>query len=356
MSSILIVDDEPDNFDVIEILLFKEGYNLTYISSGAEALGRLADIQPDVILLDVMMPELDGVEVCRRIKSDPEWQHVPVIIVTALSSKEDLALCLNVGADDFISKPVNGLELRARVRSMLRIKSQHDIIQSEMKLREDMTSMIVHDLRNPISTIVLAGEALAKVELPERPKQKLHQILSSIGRLRSLVDDILIVSKGQAGKLTLDLAEVDLGDVARAAILDFEPMIKSKEIQLVSKVPEKSPKVWLDDNLIRRVFDNLIANAIKFSPAHSQISLQIDYPQDSYYKARIQIADLGKGVSESMRQSIFEKYEVGQIINGVSQIGLGLSFCKMVVEAHKGRIFVEDNHPQGSVFTVEIMS
>lgn len=128
--SVLVVDDEPDNFDVIETLLALENYQLSYVSHGAKLLDRLEITQPNVILLDVMLPDMDGIEICQYIKAHPQWQHIPVIMVTALTAKDDLARCLNAGADDFISKPVNGTELRARVRSMLRLSRQHQEIQS----------------------------------------------------------------------------------------------------------------------------------------------------------------------------------------------------------------------------------
>jgi len=127
--SILVIDDESDNFDVIETLLSNQDYHLEYIDNGYDALSSLDVLNPDLILLDVMMPGLDGIEVCQQIKARPEWQNIPVIMVTALAAKEDLARCLEAGADDFISKPVNRFELVARVKSMLRIKKQYDIIK-----------------------------------------------------------------------------------------------------------------------------------------------------------------------------------------------------------------------------------
>ncbi|BAU64009.1 response regulator receiver modulated diguanylate cyclase/phosphodiesterase [Stanieria sp. NIES-3757] len=125
----MVVDDEPNNFDVIETLLYTEGYVLNYASNGQKALERLDKFKPDLILLDVMMPELNGFEVCQRIKTNPTWQHIPIIMITALDSKETLANSLEVGADDFICKPVSGIELKARIRSLLRISQQHQSIQ-----------------------------------------------------------------------------------------------------------------------------------------------------------------------------------------------------------------------------------
>lgn len=133
--SILVIDDEERVFDVIEGLLIREGYQLTYAPSGPAAIQQMDALQPDVILLDVMMPQMDGIEACRQIKANPNWKHIPIIIVTALTSKADLARSLEAGADDFISKPINSLELRARVRSMLRIKIQYDALAATLRLR-----------------------------------------------------------------------------------------------------------------------------------------------------------------------------------------------------------------------------
>lgn len=132
---ILIIDDEESIFEVIEGLLLREGYDLTYVSSGKEALNRIEEIQPDVILLDLMMPEMDGLETCQQIKANQRWCHIPIIMVTALSSKEDLARSLEAGADDFLSKPINSIEMRARVRSMLRIKLQYDALAATQQMR-----------------------------------------------------------------------------------------------------------------------------------------------------------------------------------------------------------------------------
>jgi len=131
--SILIIDDEPENFDVIEVLLSDQHYELYYTSNGQDVMNYLDVFQPDVILLDVMMPEEDGIEVCKRLKALPKWQSIPIIMVTALTAKEDLARCLTAGADDFISKPVNSIELKARINSMLRIKHQYDQLQTSLK-------------------------------------------------------------------------------------------------------------------------------------------------------------------------------------------------------------------------------
>jgi len=357
---VLVVDDDPVNFDVIEILLFKEEYELHYKNNGVDAIATLAEINPDIILLDVMMPYMDGIEVCQHIKNAKKWQHVPIIIISALSDKEDLARCLDAGADDFISKPINSLELLARVRSMLRIKSQYDHIQETIMLREEMMQTIVHDLRNPLIGIMLGCESLKAVDMSDRAKKRIDQIGKTTEQMRLLIDDILTIGRIEAKKLTLNLTKIDITEIAKSVIDDFEQLTSSKKIQLVGRFATEPAYTSADMHLIRRVLNNLIDNAIKFSPQQSSIILSVEClptnfdHQDSDHQdlVKIQVIDCGMGVSPAQKQVIFEKYEVGNIVLGVSQIGLGLSFCKMAIEAHHGAISVTDNQPKGAIFTI----
>ncbi|MFP5273637.1 hybrid sensor histidine kinase/response regulator [Coleofasciculus sp.] len=357
-TSILIVDDDPNAFDVIEAHLYREGYDLFYASSGEEALNLLDSVEPDVILLDVMMPKLNGIEVCRTIKSDSHWKHVPVIIVTALNSKEDLARSLNAGADDFITKPVSGIELRARVRSMLRIKQQYDALEATLRLREDLSNMIVHDLRNPLTNILLCSDLLLQTSTNGKDLQRLQIIADSSRELNSMIDNLLMLAKMDSGKMVLNRTFVDLNELVSTVTLQFQSISEQKNIRLISKLGESPESLLIDMNLFHRVLENLISNAIKFSPPESLVILRVSYHDESLSsdfpnsKAQLQIIDSGLGISEERKRHIFDKYEVGDLMSGVSQIGLGLTFCKMVIEAHNGRIFVEDNQPQGSIFTV----
>lgn len=349
---ILVVDDEPVNFAVIEALLFQPEYELIYAPGGLEAFEQIESTPPDVILLDIMMPRMNGIEVCQRLKAHLVWQYIPIIVVTALHTKQDLANCLEAGAEDFISKPINGLELRSRVKSMLRIKQQHDDLQTLLQLREDMTNMLVHDLRNPLASVMLASEILRLTDLQEKQQKKVDQILIAGQQLQSMIDSLLIMAKLQANKITPDRTPIDLQTLGRSAIADFEPIAAQKRIQMISHFPDAGCMVAIDANMIRRVLDNLLSNAIKFSPSGSQVTLKIEQLDNG--KAKLQVLDEGSSVSEALQQTIFEKFEVGESIKGVPQTGLGLAFCKMAVEAHDGRIAVANNHPKGTVFTVEL--
>jgi two-component system, sensor histidine kinase and response regulator len=174
--SILVIDDQPENFEVIEALLENMNYTLSYASGGKAAIDSLDKFDPDLILLDVMMPEIDGIEVCKQIKAIPRWQAVPIIMITSLSSTENLAHCLTTGADDFLSKPVNGVELRARVHSMLRIKKQHDRIESLSKLQRNS----IGSLKNTLDEL---NSDLA-ISFPKESDTPLHNILDKIQLLQ----------------------------------------------------------------------------------------------------------------------------------------------------------------------------
>jgi CheY-like chemotaxis protein len=155
---ILVIDDQPDNFDVIEALLHQENYQLYYAANGQQGWEQIATLQPEVILLDVMMPEIDGIAVCRQLKQSAQWQHIPVLMVTALNNKKDLAKCLSSAADDVISKPLTGLELRTRVRMMVKMSQQHQTIQ---ELRQQLSISLAavattSPLSPPVNQSVLA--------------------------------------------------------------------------------------------------------------------------------------------------------------------------------------------------------
>jgi len=350
--TILVIDDEPDSFEVISEILYESGYHIQYTSDGMSALKRLERSQPDVILLDVMMPEMDGLEVCRQIKAKPSWNHIPIIMVTALYAKEDLVCCLDAGADDFISKPISALETRARIRSMLRIKQQHDRILASLKLRKDMANMIVHDLRNPLSSILLSCEMLDREDLPEKTQTKVSRIRFSQQQLQSLTESLLLTAKLESGKMILNLEQLALSQIVETSIRDLQAIANQKSIQLVSELRDAQVSVWADSLLLRRVLDNLVSNAIKYSPSKSRVTIKSSLIDSQ--TMQIQVLDMGTGISNDLKQKVFEKYEIGPSLASVNQVGLGLAFCQMAIKAHQGKIFVTDNDPQGTIISITL--
>jgi signal transduction histidine kinase len=359
--TVLIVDDESFARDVMEGFLYLDGYELLFATSGVEALTNMESIKPDVILLDVMMPVIDGFEVCRRLKADERWQHIPIILVTALVNKEDLITGFEAGANDFLRKPVSELELRARVRSMMRIKQQYDQLEATLRLREDLAGMIVHDIRVPLSAILGYSELLMfkNSDSPEKLVE-LREIRTQARNLDSFLNDLLILAKIEAGQPLLNRSQVEVERLIQQVEQTHKIIAQSKGIKLVFELPAESRRVWLDINMFQRLLDNLISNALKFSPAQSTVTVRVEYPEmkmeaSSESHLRVQVLDEGPGIALQHQDSIFEKFEIVTLKHrGVPQVGLGLAFCKMVAEAHGGRIFVEPNKPVGSIFTVEI--
>ncbi|MEM9004799.1 MAG: hybrid sensor histidine kinase/response regulator [Cyanobacteria bacterium P01_F01_bin.86] len=348
--SILVVDDEVGNFDVIETMLSHKNYQLHYVDSGQEAINSLDLFQPDLILLDATMPGMDGLEVCRQIKAMPQRQSIPIVMVTALSEKKDLARCLNAGADDFISKPVNRLELGARVKSMLRIKQQHDNLQALLRFREDIVHMLVHDLRNRLTEVLLGLEFLKSEHIDEG---ELNQIHSSAQTLEILVDDLLKVALLESNKIRLTCTEADVSSLIKSVTLNFKAIAAQKKQTLICQVPEYPVrKAALDITMMHRVLDNLLSNAIKFSPHSSEILTTLMLTESN--KLKIQVIDSGPGVPYNFKEKIFGKYEIGPPVPNVSQTGLGLAFSKMIVEAHGGKICVRNNQPQGAIFEITL--
>jgi two-component system, sensor histidine kinase and response regulator len=355
-----VVDDEPNNLTVVELLLSQSAYDLAYFDRGLSLLEAMQRQLPDLILLDVMMPGIDGIELCHQLKRDDRTKHIPIIMVTALNSREDLARCLDAGADDFISKPLNGLELRARVRSLLRIKRQYDELQEllhvrdeMLQLRMDLSHMVIHDLRNPLANILLSCQILQMRGLDDRTAPKVQQIEYAGHRLETMIDGLLITAKLESGKLALHPVAVDLPELIQTVGEEFAAIATQQSVNLIQEIATGPLTIQGDAALLRRVLDNLLSNALKFAPAHSDVTLVVLRHDD---RVLLQVRDQGQGVNPELREQIFAKFEIGQHLPQVKQMGLGLAFCKMVVEAHGGQIQVGDNDPTGCVFTITLLA
>lgn len=353
---VLVVDDDPSARETTELLLMPEGYEIHFAVSGPDALSQLAQRQPDVILLDVMMPGMDGYEVCRRLKAAAAWRHIPVILVTALDTKENLAIGLEAGADDFVSKPVNKLELRARVRSMLRIKQRHDELEQLMRLREDLSNMVMHDMRSPLTAMALYLDLLEKEPLSEQAQNNLKTLRSQASRLNSFITDMLVMTKLEQGKLVLYNTDIEMKELLTTIYQNYKPLAESRNLNLVLELPDE-PLHWAGDtNLWQRVLDNLISNALKFSWPGGTVTLRMEpAPLNGSHHFCLQVVDEGPGVPPEYRETVFDKFQIASVRRrDVTQMGLGLAFCKLVVEAHRGRIYITENEPQGAIFNVEL--
>ncbi len=354
---ILIVDDDPIFLETLQDLLTTKALAVATVASGAAALEYLKENEPDIILLDVMMPEMDGFTLCRRIRQNPAWQHLPIILVTALNDKEDLLRGLMVGADEFLSKPIDTSELTARILSMLRIKRQHDELQSILQMRKDMVHMILHDIRNPLNAIIMHSSLLAESQVPPTNVANAGKtILHLARRVEEFANDLLLTAKMEQGALVPDLRPVNVEKVLTRQVSYLLPKLEALQLNLQMDLPEQPYTIYLDEYLFTRAVDNLLSNAVKHSPNSSQIHLVVRYPLQTDPQQAVMtlsVIDEGPGVPAESRDTIFGKFHTLRTSSADGRsIGLGLAFCKMVAEIHCGHIIVSDQQPHGANFTM----
>jgi signal transduction histidine kinase len=354
---ILVVDDEERNLRLLESILIAKNYSISVAREGAEALAKAGSEQPDVILLDVMMPVMDGFEACRRLKADAQTAPIPVLLVTALESRPDRLKGIEAGATDFISKPIDIEYLLLKVRNALYAKNLFNMAQKNYEeqkrleeVRDKLTHMIVHDLRTPLMGIsgnmellkVQAGSILA----PEQMRYVDHANFA-VWTMVELVNSILAVNRFEQGNIEIKLNQDNLKDIALEAI-ELLGSMKSKCRILVSCSPEP-PCAPCDRDLIRRVMLNLLSNAVKYTTSGENIRIAITAEEGGI---RVKVTDDGPGVPEQYHEKIFEKF--GQVAASRERMmystGLGLAFCKMAVEAHGGEIGIESEEGKGSTF------
>lgn len=345
-AEILIVDDQPDNLRLLAQILEGQGYKVRKAINASTALMGIKTLIPDLILLDINMPGLNGYELCQQLKSDRQTKQIPIIFLSASSEVMDKVKAFEVGGVDYITKPFQLPEVVARVATQIKIKQFN-------QMRENLSKAIVHDLKNPLSVITLASSSLERRKcLSGKNLETLQNISASAQRLDSLLNDMLMMAKMDADCLVLHKTEIDLHQLITSICHRFSLAAQRKNINLVTDITSSRQRISVDVNLFQRAIENLLSNALKFSPIDSKITVQII--DSTLSDLIIRVMDQGMGVKPKLRQQIFESYNIGEYVQGVSQIGLGLSFCKMVIEAHQGRIWVEDNHPCGAVFNLEL--
>jgi len=354
-SRVLVVEDEEKSRRLMRDLLETHGYRVSQSVDGEEALRLIADTPPDVVLLDVMMPKLDGFEVCRRLQADERTCPIPVLLVTALHDRADRLRGIAAGATDFITKPFDTAEVLLRVRNALRTKQLYNQRSALLRMREELSDMIVHDIRNPLLAISLCAQSLTAKCKPPAVARLAQTILGQAQLLETFVSDLLTVSKMEQGQLKLQLTCEDLAELGRASLLNHRMIAEDKSIRLEITAPDGPCLANVDRNLFLRLLDNLLANAVKFAPAGTCVSLTIRRADGSGAPCRIIVEDEGPGIPLGYREAIFEKFGVVEMKGrDLPQTGLGLAFCRMVAEAHNGRIYVTARHPLGSTFTVEL--
>jgi signal transduction histidine kinase len=354
-SYILAVDDIPDNLLLVKYALESDGHEIVMVEDGATALAKIEESAPDLILLDVMMPGMDGYEVTRRIRNHPKLPYIPILLITA-HEQSSVVKGLDEGADDFLRKPIQVDELQARVRSLLRLKYSID-------QRENFVRCLTHDLRTPL---VAADRMLNLIrqgvfgETSEQLKEALNHMTSNNQSLLKMLNDLLAIYSYDMGRRTLSFVNFDLENLIHEVATELNPLALEKGLDIDCKSLDNinMDRFKGDRMELRRVLTNLLGNAIKFTDTGKiEISWQPTQPistSDEKFAnsdwIKIQVKDRGMGIAEEELATIFEAFCQGN--HKRSGNGLGLHLCRQVIEAHHGTITVDSQVGKGSCFTI----
>jgi len=356
---ILIIDDIVSNIQVVANLLKKNNYNISYAQSGKNGLDRANQIDFDLILLDIMMPEMDGFEVCTHLKNNPKTKDIPIIFLTAKTTEDSLKKGFEAGAVDFIQKPFKSDELLARVNTHIQLKTVREILsETNLELqqananKDKLLSIIAHDLRNPFSVLITFSKLLLD-SYDDFSRDDMMNYLKTFYQTSkqgyNLLDNLLKWSKSQTGKMEMEPEIIDLRDLIEENITLMNSQANAKNIELINHVPENLMAV-ADLNMILTVVRNLISNAIKFTHEDGKIEI---FGKSGKNFIEITVKDNGVGIGESDLDKIF-RIEIKHSTEGTAKergSGLGLILCKEFIEKNLGEISANSELGKGSAFT-----
>jgi len=351
--TVLIVDDQDQNLQVVGTLLTAMGYGVVPANSGDQAMERLAARTPDLILLDVVMPEKDGLQVCREILANPEWEEIPIIFLSAAGDKDLVVEALEAGGVDYVTKPFNKAELLSRVRAHIALKEARDRLRELAEDKDELLGILAHDLKNHLAGMRLSAGLLAgrSDELSERSLGLVANILQSTDRMLAFVKEFL--ANQSAERLQVSPRLLSLDAEVRAALDRHREAAEAKGIELAAAFAA-SPAVLADAEALAQILDNLVGNAVKFSPSPSTVTVEI--PESALTYASFVVADEGPGFTAEDREQLFRRY--GRLsarpTGGEPSTGLGLSIVKRLAEAMEGRVELESHDTPGARFRVRL--
>jgi two-component system sensor histidine kinase/response regulator len=361
-TSILAVDDTEDNLDLLEFALKRKPVGMLRASSGKECLALAAAHNPDVILLDIQMPEMDGFETLRRLRDNPKTAKIPVIFLTAQrKDPTSIEAGLMMGADEYLTKPIDTEELLVRTRTLVRLKRAESELE---RTKADFTAMLVHDLRNPLLGMKSVIEYFLEMEEKSEPLTSTHfQLLRSAvqsgDRMLQLINDILDLSRFEAGKVRLEQVPISSAELVQHAVEQHELQFKKKGIGLEIEMDENLPRVFVDPEKIDQVLMNLLSNAFKFTRGKGKVRIEVRSRsgeeagrEDGSPAVEILVSDSGIGVAAEELPLLFERYKQASSATKIIQkgTGLGLAICRMIVAAHGGEIGVQSELGKGTTF------
>ena len=384
------MDDTPEIRELLQSHLEAAAYHVLTASNGQEALAAVGVHTPDLILLDVMMPVLDGYETCRRLKANEETAFIPIVILTAHQEFEHRLRAIELGADDFLSKPFNHLELMTRVRSLLRVKGLHDQVIAYNRLLEDRVaertaaleqaladlkvmdrlkseflSSISHELRTPLTPIKGYLPAVLREEFgPLTPPQRrvFGYISQSVDRLHQLIEDLLTFMQWESGEACLRLGGASVEKVVEEALARVAAAAEEKGVQVATEVSTDLPQIHVDAAALARALGHLLENAVKFTPQGGHVTVTALLLQGEGIRAggqqfvELAVRDTGIGIPAEAVPKIFERFY--QVDSSSTRqhggTGLGLAIVKCILDAHNAPIVVESLPGRGTTFSIRL--
>ncbi len=349
---ILVVDDTEDNLDLLEFAMKRKPVKMLRATSGKECLAIAESAKPDVILLDIQMPEMDGFETFKRLRAKQSTAKIPVILLTAQKKDPDsIAKGLEIGADEYLTKPIDTEELLVRTRMLVRLKRAEANLE---RTRADFMAMLVHDLRSPLSGIKsvidffheLNGQTIT---LSEEYFSLLDSARDAASRMLVLINNLLDLSKFEAGIIDLESRPVTVHQLVDVVIHEMESQIKQRNITITQHIDPGLPAVEVDIPKINQVLTNLLGNSCKFTRPGGKIIIgaqKVEHEETKKPMIRITVTDNGIGIKKDEILHLFERYKQGSSAyhTEIKGTGLGLAICKVIVEAHGGNI-TADSEP-----------
>lgn len=344
---ILIVDDNLTNIEILQEYL-ETDYELAVAASGVEALRQAQAFQPALILLDIMMPDIDGYEVCRRLRAHPRLRHAKIIMVSAKAMLTERLQGYEAGADDYITKPFDEEELLAKVRVYLRLKYAEEM----ERLKGDLLALLSHETGTPLTSIISPVEMLLANDNMDIDNQRmlLTIVHESALKLQSLFEKILLLSEIKSGRTPLQVEPADLGELVRLAVQGCAVQGQEREVRIEERLA-KDVMALLDRDKIRHVVKALLDNAIRFSPAGAAVVVTVARQNDA---CLLEVSDSGPGIEPRFLPQVFEEFASTDIDYHAKGHGLSLAIARHIVQAHGGKIDVTSVHGQGATFTVRL--
>jgi two-component system sensor histidine kinase/response regulator len=344
VSSILVVDDQTANLQTVGMLLSTMGYDVMSATSAELALQRLAARTPDLILLDMMMPGVNGLDLCRRLKAKPAWEEIPVIFLSAAGEVPLITAALEAGAVDYITKPFHRAELLSRIRTHLDLKAVRDQFRRVAADKDELLGLIAHDFKNHLAAMQVHADFMMRNSstLPREVAECAAIIARESTRMARCIQELL--ANEAAGRQPLQLTTVNASEIADAAAAAIRPLATAKKQQLAVTLPPQPPSATADAAALRQVLDNLLSNAVKFSPPGGRIGLSVGTSDGSIL---LTVDDSGPGFSAEDLTRAFQRYTrlSARPTAGESCTGLGLNIAKRLTQLMGGTLTIEPHSP-----------